>query len=111
MPEYLCDVCGKQYKSRSGLRYHRKSHHEAAVGSQIPMPIVASELGPCAGPIIDNDAELGALRDHDLLGEACQALGVDPDDVMSFRVYPPDTVVLVHGPVGFKYIWTRGAEK
>ncbi|CAH1777085.1 unnamed protein product [Owenia fusiformis] len=25
--EYLCDICGAEYKSQSGLRYHRASKH------------------------------------------------------------------------------------
>jgi hypothetical protein len=43
-----------------------------------------------------------------LLLDACDALGVDPEQVISWRVYD-QTVVMIVGPVGFKYIWTKAS--
>jgi hypothetical protein len=94
MTTYLCDLCGKEYKSRRGLRDHRKSHAQAPQAPQVPM---------------DLEAPPKPRKPHeeaDLLRDACDALGVDPEQVISWRVYD-QTVVMIVGPVGFKYIWTK----
>ena len=102
MTTYLCDLCGKEYKSRSGLRDHRKSHPQAPEGVQVPMPMASSRPALDAPPGSEKpQEEAGLLRD------ACDALGVDPGQVISWRVYD-QTVVMIVGPVGFKYIWTKG---
>jgi hypothetical protein len=92
---YLCDLCGKEYKSRSGLRDHRKRHGQAPQAPQIPMDLKAP-----AKP-------RGPREEAGLLLEACTDLGVDQERVISWRVYD-QTVVMIVGPVGFKYIWTKG---
>jgi hypothetical protein len=92
---YLCDLCGKQYKSRSGLRDHRKSHAQAPQALQRPMDLQAPPQ-PSKPP-----------EEAGLLLEACADLGVDPEQIISWRVYD-QTVVMIVGPVGFKYFWTKG---
>ena len=95
MTTYLCDLCGKEYKSRSGLRDHRKSHAQAPQAPQMPMDLKAPPK------------PRKPHEEADLLRDACDALGVDPEQVISWRVYD-QTVVMIVGPVGFKYIWTKG---
>lgn len=96
MTTYICDLCGKGYRSRSGLREHRKSHGQAAQAPLIPIDLKA----PPKPRKLHEEA--------DLLLEACEALGVDREQVISWRIYD-QTVVMVVGPVGFKYIWTKGS--
>jgi len=96
MTTYLCDLCGKEYKSRSGLRDHRMSHAQAPQAPQIPMDLK------------DPPKPRKPHEEADLLRDACDALGVDPEQVISWRVYD-QTVVMIVGPVGFKYIWTKGS--
>ena len=121
---FVCEVCQKEYKSRSGLRRHVKSKH----------PSTGLRTGRVAVPMIDvagggegsEATKAGALRpgsgqvgpasersDDRLVLEkeakrACKALGIKQADVMAFRVYhdhEPLKVVLIEGPVGWKRVW------
>lgn len=85
MPE--CHICGKPYKSKSGLRDHLKTHAPAA-----PQPPDLFTVAP---------------DDQPALALALQDLGLTRADVLSFRVYP-DQVVIIQGPTGFKRIIPRG---
>jgi hypothetical protein len=87
MTTYLCDLCGKPYRSKRGLRDHQKSHHQATEGLPLTMPLLDKEK-------------------TEPLSLALEALGIDPSQVMDFKVYA-DQVVIIEGPVGFKRIWTR----
>ncbi len=89
-----CEVCGKAFKTRSGLRRHVKSVH----GDKAP-----GEVGPTVGgqsPSVKEAAEGAVLR------EACKALGIKSKDVMAWKVYE-DKVVIIEGPTGWKRVWKR----
>jgi hypothetical protein len=108
MPD--CEICGKPYKSRSGLKAHRKTH---APAEQYALGEGPNYVGPSPSDDLTLDqimAHANADRDVDLLAEACDTLSIHPDHVISFKVYPPHTVVIIQGPVGFKKTWTRGEE-
>ena len=102
-----CEVCGKAYKSRSGLRRHMKSvHGGAASPGEVARNEQASQAGPTlAGqsPSVKEAAEGAVLR------EACKALGIKSKDVMAFKVYE-DKVVIIEGPTGWKRVWERATE-
>jgi hypothetical protein len=83
-----CEFCGREYKSRSGLRRHVKAKHTGAEPT-------ASSWGPA------KDAPLAM---------ALEALGVREEDVMSYKVYA-DKVVVIEGPVGYKRVWLRDAQE
>jgi len=107
MPD--CDICGKPYKSRSGLKAHRKTHaDQPALG----------EGDNYIGPSASDDLTLAQLtagfdpthnkyRDAKLIDDACAALGIDAANILSFKVYD-DKVVIIEGPTGFKRTWTKG---
>lgn len=101
MPD--CDICGKPYKSRSGLNAHRKTHDHEPDGlpldfaPQAPAPPILAKINAAPHPYHD-------AKDID---DACAALGIDAANILSYRVYP-DQVVIIEGPTGFKRTWTRG---
>jgi len=86
MTTYLCDLCGRSYRTKRGLREHQQSH-QGAEGPPLTMPFFNTDQ---AEP----------------LSVALDALGIDPKQVLGFKVYD-DRVVIIEGPVGFKRIWTR----
>ena len=48
----------------------------------------------------------GIAEQGEPLALACQALGIDVADVLSYRIYD-ERVVLIEGPAGRKRIWPR----
>ena len=89
-----CPECGREYQSRSGLRRHMKSVHgqkPAGDAEAVAVEDAAQDAGP-----------KGAGRK--LIERALVDLGIDWEDVMSYRVHD-DRIVIVEGPVGFKRTW------
>lgn len=99
-----CEVCGKGYKSRSGLRRHVKSQHP---GDATPGEVSTKEKTSQAGPSVPGPgrAVAGALYEKALV-DACKALGIKSEDVMAYKVYD-DKVVIIEGPTGWKRVWQR----
>jgi hypothetical protein len=81
---YVCDVCGRKYRSRAWLDRHVELKH----GAEASTPSEVEEES--APPLV----------------EACRALRIDAKDVLSSKVYG-DKVVLIEGPVGYKRVWHR----
>jgi hypothetical protein len=79
---YVCDFCGRKYRSRAWLDRHVELKH----GAEARTPSEAAE------------------ESVPHLVEACHALGIDAKDVLSSRVYG-DRVVVIEGPVGYKRVW------
>jgi hypothetical protein len=99
-----CEVCGKGYKSRSGLRRHVKSKHGGDPPGEVGPNDQASEAAPTEDAVeVTQYAE--GMRSKPLR-EACKALGIKLKDVMAFTVYD-DKVVLIEGPTGWKRTWQR----
>lgn len=80
---YKCEFCGREYKTRSGLRRHVKAKHPP----DLPLPLLNTP---------------GA----DWLERACQELGIKVSDILAYKVYH-DRVVIIEGPVGYKRVWLR----
>jgi len=100
MPD--CEICGKPYKSRSGLATHRKTHDAEPDGP----PLDFAPASHDADLLKSLDPTRNRHRDARALDDACAALGIDPANVLSFKVYE-DKVVIIEGPTGFKRTWTR----
>ena len=99
-----CEVCGKEYKSRSGLRRHVKSKH---AGDTSPGEVARNEQASQAGPTpADPSLSIKDAAEKAVLREACKGLGIKLKDVMAFTVYE-DEVVLIEGPTGWKRRWRR----
>lgn len=127
---YRCSVCGKEYQSRSGLRRHVKAKHrvpvptlpieglEAAAASEAADPAEgpAAErseapppVEPPEGHALADVPEVWAADEIDEVERACDALGIDVDDVLAYKVYhEPYKVVIIEGPVGYKRVWCGG---
>ncbi len=109
---YRCTVCGKEYQSRSGLRRHVKGKHRVAVPA-LPLEEAAeapggSEAGEAGGGPAAERSEARAPAEASLEA-ALEALGIDEDDVLAYKVYhEPLKVVVIEGPVGYKRVWTGG---
>ncbi len=129
---FVCEVCGKEYKSRSGLRRHVKSKHPSTGlrTDRVAVPMIetagAAEGGKARGvpasersedrPVSDRPAcNAGRRPRPPYLPEgvadeeaktACKELGIREADVMAYKVYhEPLKVVLIEGPVGWKRVW------
>lgn len=89
---YRCRICGRQYRSTGWLSRHVRREH----GGPSPETWAASSQAPSL--FRDLEGRTGGLE------EACQALGIAMEDVMSHRVYS-DKVVLIEGPVGYKRVY------
>jgi len=100
MPD--CTICGKPYKSRSGLAAHRKTHDAEPDGPPLDFAPTAHD----ADLLKSLDPTRNKYQDAKALDDACAALGIHPDDILSFKVYD-DKVVIVAGPTGKKLFWTR----
>ena len=107
-----CPHCSKTYKSKSGLRRHINSIHpntDEAVPQEEPVTDdqdaddLMAERDVIHAP---DHLTLVAPSDKEPLDAALKALAIEPDNVMSYRVYP-DKVVLIEGPVGWKRVWPR----
>jgi hypothetical protein len=106
---FVCQVCGKGYKSKRSLRRHQKKVHGDEALLQLSLD--AGEA-PSAEERVEGEGEsAGAsvgerLRTFEpkVLKRALADLGIDRDEVMSYRVYP-DRVVVIQGPAGFKRVW------
>jgi hypothetical protein len=85
-----CDVCGREFKTKSGLISHTRAKHPS------------TELR--TGPAFETEA-MGMVGDEDkLLAEACKQLGIE--EVMSWKVYPDERlVVIIEGPVGREHYY------
>jgi hypothetical protein len=79
---YVCDICGRKYRSRAWLERHVELKHGA--GASAP----------------SEQAEDSAS----LLARACRGLRIDAKDILSSQVYT-DRVVIIEGPVGYKRVW------
>jgi len=123
MSTHRCPDCGKWYKSRSGLRRHRKRVHGGGAPAlpvemePVPVEIVAGlgedEEEPAlgegdnfVGPSRSELAEARVEGDEMAFHAALEGLGIDADSVMASTVYP-DRVVIIEGPVGQKRVWMR----
>lgn len=133
---FVCEVCKKEYQSRSGLRRHVKAKHRV-VSPVLPLPIEtaggdegtedtkagegpASErredrpsseglAPPCSVARSVGPPQSPVVVEGKEAKKACKDLGIDEDDVMAYRVYhEPLKVVLIEGPVGHKRVWTGG---
>jgi len=93
-----CEECGKEYKTRSGLRRHVKSVH--AGGAPAAEVATKDEAGPTVEERIVSEGYAETLVD------ACEDLGIHPDNIMSYKVYD-DKVVIIEGPTGWKRVWRR----
>ena len=114
---FVCEVCQKEYKSRSGLRRHVKSKHPSTGlrTGRVAVPMVEKAVSPedfglveVSAEVIEGLAAAGSQEDMDALLVACKELEVEPKDVMAFKVYHdhvPLKVVLIEGPVGHKRVW------
>jgi hypothetical protein len=112
MAEIRCEVCGRVYQSRSGLRRHMKAEHggrsfdtapaaptQDAAGGQ-PAQDAASFDTAAARPTQD------AAQDDSgsVVERALAELGIEWKNVMAFGVHS-DRVVIIEGPVGYKRTW------
>jgi hypothetical protein len=118
MAEWRCEACGKTYKSKRSLRRHQKKVHGDEEGMPLDLvgdggvPSVVDSGGearedPALGEGESAGASVGErLRTFEpkVLKRALADLGIDRDEVMSYRVYP-DRVVVIQGPAGFKRVW------
>jgi hypothetical protein len=116
--EFKCDLCGKSYKSKRSLRRHQKKVHgdEALLEASLEageVPLFLEDAGGREGAEAPAESEGTAEAaeasepvesEPAVLGRALVDLGIEPENVMSFRVYP-DRVVIIEGPVGFKRVW------
>jgi len=116
MPD--CTICGKPYKSRSGLKAHAKTHAQRDPLTPAAFEPALGEGDNYVGPSASDDLTLPQLtagfdpthnkyRDAKLIDDACAALGIDAANILSFKVYD-DQVVIIEGPTGFKRTWTKG---
>lgn len=80
---YVCEVCGRKYRSRAWLDRHVELKHGAEASA--PSEVAEEESVP-------------------LLAQACHALGIEDRHILSLRVYG-DRVVIIEGPVGYKRVW------
>lgn len=88
---YECEVCGKEYKSRSGLSRHRRTKH----APQVEPAVQAKEA-----------VRTSEVYGSTLLDRALEALAIASEDVLAYRVYH-DRVVIIEGPVGYERVWMR----
>jgi hypothetical protein len=79
---YVCNVCGRKYRSRAWLERHMELKH-----------------GPGASALSETAEDRASL-----LARACRGLRIDAKDILSSRVYS-DRVVIIEGPVGYKRVW------
>lgn len=107
-----CEVCGKGYKSRSGLRRHVKSVHGEIEAAGEVGPSAAERSRPEDYGLVQVSAEVirdlagGSEENKEAFFAACKALGIKAKDVMAFKVYD-DKVVMIEGPTGWKRVWVR----
>jgi hypothetical protein len=107
MADLVCEVCGRRYRSKSGLRRHMKAEHSRPV--QRPADAVRPAAGEGEGE--PADAVRGAAGgEAAALGVALRALGISRGDVMSYSVRG-DRVVIIEGPVGYKRVWEAPGAK
>jgi hypothetical protein len=90
---YKCEFCGREYKTRSGLRRHVKAKHPP----DLPLPLWVDEAVQ-ASELYGNHAYW--------LERACQDLGIKASDILAYKVYH-DRVVIIEGPVGYERVWMR----
>lgn len=109
---FTCVVCGKGFKTGSGLSSHmRAKHPDHGVA---PEPTPTEQVGVATvvmggGVSRHEPAETAAawiaerleLSNGEMLDWACKELAIDPENVMSYRV-EEDRVVIIEGPVGYK---------
>ena len=130
---FVCEVCKKEYQSKSGLRRHVKSKHRVAVPI-LPLPIdlaggdEETEVAEAGGGPASERSEDRPLSDRPACSAgrrprgpwlpngvtdkeaktACKELGIKQADVMAYKVYhevEPLKVVIIEGPVGQKRVW------
>jgi hypothetical protein len=113
MAEIRCELCGRRYKSRSGLRRHMKAEHGGA--ALTPGPLRQAEGAVCEegegsfdtpATRATQDAEGVAAQDDSgsVVERALAELGIEWKNVMAFGVHG-DRVVIIEGPVGYKRTW------
>ena len=102
MESMKCGQCGRKYATKSGLRRHMKAEH-AVVGefNNVIVPSATNDLtmGDIFGP-----AELPKGAARKVLDRALKALGIEPENVLSYAVLD-DRVVVIEGPVGYKRVY------
>jgi hypothetical protein len=95
---YVCEVCGREYQTKSWLDRHMELKHGTRAEEERPR-----DTGDTQEP--ETREAVSSIDVASLLTRACEALGIDKDDVLSSRVYG-DRVVVVEGPVGYKRMWS-----
>ena len=106
-----CEVCGKGYKSKSGLRRHVKAKHGADGAGDGAAGEVATEeeAGPSAAEpmegLPDVLGEVAEMEERELR-RVCELFDIKVQDVMAFKVYD-DKVVIIEGPTGWKRVCPR----
>lgn len=88
---YRCprNGCGREFGSARALAIHMaKRHEERRMHSETPEEV--------SGPLE--------------LKEALEALGIDPQNVLSFKIYD-DRVAIIEGPGGKKRLWQKPKEE
>jgi len=108
-----CQVCGRKYRSSQWLSRHVEAKHGAPTDHDDENLSVAAQdtTGAREGgqPGLQEGSPARA-KPSELLALACEGLGVQIQDVFSFRVYE-DRVVLVEGPAGRKRTWARKEDR
>ena len=103
MEAMKCGQCGRKYTTKSGLRRHMKAEHLEVVAevSNVIVPGATNDLtmGDIFGP-----AELPKGAGRKVLDRALKALGIEPENVLSYAVHD-DRVVIIEGPVGYKRVY------
>ena len=88
---YRCprNGCGREFGSARALAIHMaKRHEQRRMHSETPEEVI--------GPLE--------------LKEALEALGIAPQNVLSFKVYD-DRVAIIEGPGGKKRLWQKPKEE
>ena len=97
-----CLLCAKTFKSRSGLRRHSNSRHP------FDPPIVDDKAPPHEETVTDDQDARAKSDDDDAMIQACRALGIKPENVVDFKVYP-HKVAIIEAPKNWKKTWYREA--
>ena len=124
MEAMKCSQCGRKYATKSGLRRHMKAEHPAlGEGGNYVGPSASDDLslgeiltggsGRVIVPGAMNELSMGDIfgpaelpkgAARKVLDGALKALGIEPENVLSYAVHD-DRVVIIEGPVGYKRVY------